>query len=271
MGMLGGAKAFPRHGWWGLGAMAAGVGAAFVDAPWAPSAASILAWWGFALALDAAAFRRRGESVLRDAPDAFVWMAVLSIFLGVAVEWAAGRLTAWAYLGLPANEFLRYGVQGAVFAAFVPALHGAAGVFGASSAPGARVSRRGAALALGLGAALLAGTLAAPVFEGLGAMLGAMSGLWLFCAGVNALRGRPSLREVSAWAGAGLLLAAAAVLLESIGGQGRASVETGGLGFYAYALPAVCGPAFRAAYLCLADTLGLPAWPPREETSSLLR
>lgn len=279
MGLLGGAEAFPRYGWWGVGLVAAAAGAAQIDAAWAPSAASVLAWWGLALALDAAAVWRRGESALRSAPDAFVWMAVLSIFLGVAVEWAAGRLAVWAYLGLPFRELPRYGVQGAVFAAFLPALHAAAAIFGAAPHAGWKagaVSRRASLTAVTLGAVLLAGALARPYLEGLTAMLPAMLGLWLFCDGANALRDRPSLLENRrgrrrAWVGAGLLLVAACGLIEALTGQGRVSVQADGPVYLAYGLLAAWGPALRAAYLFLADTLGLPALPAREQRSALLR
>ena len=181
MDALGGAAAFPGHGWWGAGAILTAIAAALLDAAWAPSACSILAWWGLALLLDGAALWRRGESVLRDAPDAFVWMAVLSIFLGVAVEWAAGRLAVWAHLGLPFQEFLRYGVQGATFAAFLPALHGAAGMLGAT--PAAEIApepigKRIALVVVSAGIVLLAGTLVVPILAGLPAMLLAMAGLW---------------------------------------------------------------------------------------------
>lgn len=279
MGVLGGAEAFPRYGWWGAGAIAAAVAVAQADAVWVPATASLLAWWGLALLLDGVARWRRGESVLTDAPDAFVWMAVLSIFLGVAVEWAAGRLAVWAYLGLPSNEFLRYGVQGAVFAAFLPALHGAAAMFGApgpSETRISKVSRKAALIGLAVGGLLLAATLAAPYLDGLTAMLLAMIGLWLFCDGVNAQRGRPSLLErrrgqIRAWADAGLLLVSADALIGVISGQGRVSVQVDGPVYYAYALLAVSGPALRAAYVCLADSVGLECWPSREESIALIR
>lgn len=277
MGVLGGVEAFPRRGVWGLGAVAAGVAVSFVEAGWAPSVASILAWWGLAIALDAAAFWRRGESVSHDAPDAFVWMAVLSIFLGVGMEWTAGRLVAWSYLGLPYDEFLRYGVQGATLAAFVPALHGAAALLGAGSVSAPRpeaIPKVAAALGIVLGLGCLAVPLAAPeLLPGFAGMLFVGFGLWSLSDSINALRDRPNIleqrrRRLVAWALAAGALVAGETLLTSLTGQGRYPVgyETRGL-----AALVMLGPALRASYLFLADTLGLPAWPPREESSALLR
>ena len=279
MGVLGGAAAFPGRGWAGLAGLVSGLVLGRVDAPWAPSAASILAWWGLALALDAAAFRRRGKSLLEDAPDAFVWMAVLSIFLGVGMEWAAGRLAGWSYLGLPSNEFLRYGVQGAVVAAFLPALHDAAGLLGAGDLDAAKpLSKSAAVAAVVLGAGATGGALGvgAPALSGLLALLPVTFGLWTACDGVNALRSRPSLlaspgRMLAAWCGAGLGLTAAGALITWASGQGRYPAGFEGPSLYEYALLAFLGPALRAAYLFLADTLGLPAWPGREKYFALIR
>ncbi|MEZ5365735.1 MAG: hypothetical protein R2748_26240 [Bryobacterales bacterium] len=269
MGSSGGAPAFPGRGWVGLAAIASAVGLGFWDQP---SFASILAWWGLALGLDGASFAVRGRSVLEDAPEALVWMAVLSIFLGVGLEWSAAQVGSWAYLGLPGNEFVRYAVQGATFAAFVPALHGAALLLGAHGEPG---KARGGMLRIALGAILVAAVLLfpnatpeeAPVMALPGALL---IGVWLFCSGANGLRGRADSQNW-VWITAGLLLLGWTAVVTALTGQGRYPGGFESPGLWEYLLLAALGPSMRAAYLLLADSSGLPTWPARESRTSLIR
>ena len=56
-----------------------------------------------------------------------------------------------------------------------------------------------------------------------------------------------------------------------LSGQGRFPTGFEPASPAAYLALAFLGPALRAAYLLLADVLGLPAWPPREDSPALLR
>lgn len=269
MGSSDGAPAFPGRGWAGIAALAAAAVAVYWQAP---SGASILGWWGLALMLDAACWKWRRRSALEQAPEAVVWMAVLSIFLVGGLDWAGAWLGAWAYLGLPANELLRYAVQGATFAAYLPALHAAAILFGADGASAALSSL---ALRLALGVVLVAAALAlgsdrpeqVPLMAPPGVLL---AGVWLLCSGANALRGHAEA-SASAWLWAGLLLLGWSWALTELTGQGRYPGGYVSPGPWQYPLLAALGPAMRAAYLLLADSADLPRWPFRESRTSLIR
>ena len=112
--------AYGRVGWAGLGVV--GGCAAILASPVSePAAIGTLAWTGYVLAVDAAVFALRGRSLLRSRPDAFLWLAVLSIFLWLPFEWYNLRLAGWYRSGLPPN-LLRYLVLGWSFACVWPAL-----------------------------------------------------------------------------------------------------------------------------------------------------
>jgi hypothetical protein len=81
-----------------------------------------ICWSGYILVLDAAVFRIRGRSLLRTEPQAFVWMAVLSIFLWLIFEGYNLELRNWTYVGLPRNELVRYFGYGWSFATIWPAV-----------------------------------------------------------------------------------------------------------------------------------------------------
>ena len=81
-----------------------------------------LVWSGYIMAIDAAVFALRGRSLIRSEPQAFVWMAILSIFLWLIFELYNLRLQNWTYVGLPRNEYLRYLGYGWSFATILPAI-----------------------------------------------------------------------------------------------------------------------------------------------------
>ena len=85
------------------------------------AAVGTLAWTGYVLAVDAAVFAARGRSLLRSRPDAFLWLAVLSVFLWLPFEWYNERLAGWYRSGLP-PDLSRYVLLGWSFACVWPAL-----------------------------------------------------------------------------------------------------------------------------------------------------
>jgi len=62
-----------------------------------------LMWTGYVLLVDAAVYRRRGRSLLKNDLGAFGWMAALSIPLWLVFEAYNLRLQNWVYVGLPDN------------------------------------------------------------------------------------------------------------------------------------------------------------------------
>ncbi len=97
--------------------------AAVVALPFSEHAAvGTLAWTGYVLAVDAAVFAARGRSLLRSRPDAFLWLAVLSVFLWLPFEWYNERLAGWYRSGLP-PDLSRYVLLGWSFACVWPALY----------------------------------------------------------------------------------------------------------------------------------------------------
>jgi hypothetical protein len=87
---------------------------------WVSTFFTPICWTGYILAMDAAVFRVRGRSLLRSEPQAFVWMAVLSIFLWLVFEAYNLQLHNWTYVGLPRNEYVRYLGYGWSFATIWP-------------------------------------------------------------------------------------------------------------------------------------------------------
>ena len=85
------------------------------------AAVSTLAWTGYVVAIDAAVFAARGRSLLRSRPEAFLWLAVLSVFLWLPFEWYNERLAGWYRSGLP-SDLSRYALLGWSFACIWPAL-----------------------------------------------------------------------------------------------------------------------------------------------------
>ncbi len=111
---------FGAVGWIGLGVFG-GCAAVLAWPASEPSFVAALVWTGYILAVDSGVSAIRGVSLLRSSPEAFVWLAVLSILLWIPFEWYNLRLAAWYRSGLPPGLF-RYFVLGWSFACIWPAL-----------------------------------------------------------------------------------------------------------------------------------------------------
>lgn len=124
-------RAFPLGGRLALGAGALAEALLLSAAPGAATCFMPAMLTAFAAAVDAAVYALRGHSPMRARPDAFAWMAVLSIFLWVIFEIYNERLAAWHYGGLPGGA-TRYLLLGWSFAAIWPGVLGAAAFLSAT-------------------------------------------------------------------------------------------------------------------------------------------
>ena len=113
---------YPRYGYVGLVVILAAEILLFLDISPIPVFFTPIAWTGYIVAVDAAVYSVRERSLLRSEPEAFVWMAVLSIFLWLIFEWYNTRLLNWTYVGLPRNVYVRYLGYGWSFATIIPAM-----------------------------------------------------------------------------------------------------------------------------------------------------
>ena len=113
---------FAAYGWVGLGIIAAAEALLFADVRMVGLYFTPLVWTGYILAADAAVFSLRGRSMIRNAPDAFLWMAILSIFLWMIFELYNRELLNWTYAGLPRGVVPRYLGYGWSFATIWPAV-----------------------------------------------------------------------------------------------------------------------------------------------------
>ena len=118
---------FGAVGWAGLATFA--LGAAFLAGPWRIAGpVGSLAWTGYVVAADSAVFSVRGRSLIRSRPEAFAWLAVLSIFLWLPFEWYNLQLAGWYRSGMPAGPE-RYLLLGWSFACIWPVLFETADLF----------------------------------------------------------------------------------------------------------------------------------------------
>ncbi len=116
------AAAYPRYGFVGLAIIAIAEVLLFLGVEYVAIFFTPICWTGYILAIDAAVLRVRGRSLLRSEPQAFVWMAILSIFLWLIFEAYNLELRNWTYVGLPRNELVRYFGYGWSFATIWPAV-----------------------------------------------------------------------------------------------------------------------------------------------------
>ena len=243
---------------------------------WKPLAAS-----GYVLAVDAAVYAVRGRSMLRNQPDAFAWLAILSVFLWLPFEWYNLRLGSWYRAGLPSDP-TRYLLLGWAFACIWPALFETADLFlatvlrSAARRTGERRSRRQAKawLSAAAGVVCLAVPLLVPRLD-LGEHLFGLTfvGPFLLLDPVNCRYGWPSIRG---WWIAGRRNAISAIMLagpicvlfaaalnsasdarwywiSSFGGDARLLAVP----LATYAVSPLFGPACMALYVYAARRLGL--------------
>ena len=180
---------------------------------WKPLVAS-----GYVLAVDAAVHSVRGRSMLRNQSDAFVWLAILSIFLWLPFEWYNLRLGSWYRAGLPSGP-TRYLLLGWAFACIWPVLFETADLFlatvlrSAARRTGERRSRRQATawLSPAAGVVCLAVPLLVPRLD-LGEHLFGLTfvGTFLLLDPGNCRHGWPSIRG---WWSAGRRNAISAIML----------------------------------------------------------
>ena len=164
-----------------------------------PAGLVAAAWTGYVVAIDAAVYSVRGCSLLRSRTDAFLWLAVLSVFLWLPFEWYNLRLGTWYRSGLPDGP-LRYALLGWSSACVWPALYETADFFLAlASRREPAIPRRGppsraAGIALAAGVACLTVPVAIPRLDA-GELLAPLvaCGFLLVLDPVNRRRGWPSL------------------------------------------------------------------------------
>ncbi len=190
---------FGVSGWIGLTAVVGST--AYLASPLDDPAGLVpLAWTGYVLAVDAAVFATRGQSLIRSRPESFVWLVVLSVFLWIPFEWYNLRLAGWYRAGLP-NGLVRYLFLGWAFACAWPALFETADLLLSTSRPATTrhrcpctVSFRAAGVPMMAGTACLAVPLMVPRLD-LGEHLLALAGVGflLVLDPWNAVRGHPSL------------------------------------------------------------------------------
>ncbi len=159
---------FPQYGWWGLAAMAGLEAALALRVPGVTCFFTAWIWTAYIVAVDAAVYRRRGDSMLRR-PAAFTAMAALSVPAWVIFEVYNLRLRNWAYVGLPGHFWVVAAGATWAFATIFPGIFETADLI-ACGATGRRRCRgwtppRLAAPAL-LGLALLAVPVALPARAG---------------------------------------------------------------------------------------------------------
>ncbi len=103
----------PWYGWVGLAGLVTGEATLFFGIPAVRSIFYCIAWWSYILLADAAVWRRRGDSLLRDRPREFFVLSFWSIALWNLFELFNFRLQNWFYINVP-TDFL----QGAILSFF---------------------------------------------------------------------------------------------------------------------------------------------------------
>ncbi len=113
---------FPAYGWVGLSIIAVAEVLLFAEVRLVGFYFTPLVWTGYILAADAAVYSLRKRSLIRGEPDAFLWMAILSIFMWLIFEVYNRELLNWTYVGFPRGVVARYLGYGWSFATIWPAV-----------------------------------------------------------------------------------------------------------------------------------------------------
>lgn len=185
-------------GWFGVAVFC--VCGAWLGTPFAkPAGLVAAAWTGYVVAIDAAVYCVRGHSLIRSSPNAFLWLAVLSVFLWLPFEWYNLRLAAWYRSGLPDSP-LRYVLLGWSSACIWPALYETADFFLALASrrkpakPRRAAPSSAAVIALAVGVACLTVPVALPRLDAGEFLMPLIAcGFLLVLDPVNRWRGWPGL------------------------------------------------------------------------------
>ncbi len=114
-------RRYPLYGWLGLGAMALFELLLALHVAWLATFFTAVMWTAYIAAVDAAVYRRRGDSLLHR-PAGFAAMAALSVPAWLLFELYNLRLRNWAYVGVPHN-FWRFALGAAwAFATIFPGI-----------------------------------------------------------------------------------------------------------------------------------------------------
>ncbi len=118
---------FPRHGWVGLALIAAAWPLNWFLPGLRTHILFFPLWLGYALTVDALAYRRRGASLLTQNPRAYAMLFVISAPAWWLFEALNLRTQNWHYLGREHFTALQYGVLATFsFSTVMPAVFGAA-------------------------------------------------------------------------------------------------------------------------------------------------
>ena len=94
-----------------------------------------LAWTGYILIVDAAVFSLQRRSPIRSAPETFLWMAIVSLFLCLIFELYNNELLNRTYVGFPRGMLARYLGYGWLFMTVCPVVLETAGLLLALKGP----------------------------------------------------------------------------------------------------------------------------------------
>ncbi len=99
-------RGLPWYGWLGAGALSAGEVGLFLDLLPVRILFYGIAWWSYIFLIDAAVWRRRGYSLVRNRPREFWFLAFWSVPLWNLFELFNFRLQNWFYINVPVEGFL---------------------------------------------------------------------------------------------------------------------------------------------------------------------
>ncbi len=165
-------RSFRSWGWIGLGMLILFELLLAFRVGWVSIYFTPLCWTAYLLLIDAAVFSLKGSSRLSDSPREFFLLALASIPLWLIFEAYNLRMQNWAYVGLPANFFLRHLGYAWSFATIWPAIFETAdflralGFFSKPIPPHAPFTRTGRTLMIFIGVVFLTVPVLVPVSIG---------------------------------------------------------------------------------------------------------
>ncbi|HYB72225.1 MAG TPA: DUF4332 domain-containing protein [Candidatus Sulfotelmatobacter sp.] len=117
-----GARRLPWYGWLGVATLAAGEAGLALGIYPVQVLFYVIAWWSYILLADAAIWKIRGDSLLRDRPWEFVVLAFWSIPLWNLFEVFNFRLHNWFYVNVPIEPVYALTMSAFAYATVLPGL-----------------------------------------------------------------------------------------------------------------------------------------------------